>query len=611
MKKISVVIPCHNEELGIGKVLDGIPYKKLELLGFNTEVIVVDNNSTDKTAEVARRHGATVHLVKKTGKGHAIKMGFHFVSTDTDYVVMLDGDATYKSEEIVRMVEPLDSGFCDVVVGSRLEGKTRAGALSLKHRIVNWGFTFFARRFYQVNVSDILTGYFAWKKEALDRLLPYIVSKGFAIEAEMITKMAKMGISIYSVPITYAPRAGNSKISPLLDGLKIVRMLVKNLGWEQGKAKKKDIDGRHIRKLAFVSDSIWPYNKGGKEKRLFDISTRLTKDFDVHVYTMKWWKGRKTRVENGVTLHAISKKYPLYSGERRSIKQGIMFGISCLKLLWENWDVIDVDHMPFFPVIFTKIVCLIKRKPMIATWHEVWGRDYWIKYLGETKGNIASIIERLAVRMPDKFISISKHTTDRLINDFKVSKEVTTIPIGLDVEHIETIPPSETKTDVTYIGRLIEHKNADILIESIDILKAKYPKIKCTIIGTGPEKHNLQKQITEHNLTKNIFMVDQIADHDELYAQLKSSKVLVLPSSREGFGIVMIEANACGVPTVTVDEPDNAAKDLSGISGKIAKLNNRSLAHAISYFLDTKKKVSLDNKYSWGNIMDRLYEEYI
>lgn len=611
MRKISIVIPCHNEELGIGKVLDGIPYEKLNLLGFTTEVIVVDNNSTDKTSEVAREHGATVHLVKKTGKGHAIKMGFHFVSPDTNYVVMLDGDATYKSQEIIRMVEPLDSGFCDVVVGSRLEGKTRAGALSFKHRVVNWGFTFFARRFYQVNISDILTGYFAWKKEALDKLLPYIVSKGFAIEAEMITKMAKMGISIYSVPITYAPRAGDSKISPLLDGLKIVRMLVKNLTWEHGKAKKKDIHGKHIRKLAFVSDSIWPYNKGGKEKRLFDISTRLTKDFDVHIYTMKWWKGRKTRVENGVTLHAISKKYPLYDGERRSIKQGLLFGIACLNLLWENWDVIDVDHMPFFPVIFTKVVCLLKRKPMIATWHEVWGQEYWKQYLGNSKGYIASIVERIAVKMPDKFISISKHTSDRLIEHFGVTKEISTIPIGLDFEHIKKIVPSQSKTDVIYVGRLLAHKNVDVLINAINILKDKHPKIKCMIVGTGPEKDALQKLIAELNITKNVMMIDQINDHDELYGQLKSSIVLVLPSSREGFGIVMIEANACGIPTITVNERDNAAKSLLGIVGNVTKLNGQNLAKSIASYLDEKKMVNMDDMYAWPVIMERLYEEYI
>ncbi len=129
-------------------------------------------------------------------------------------------------------------------------------------------------------------------------------------------------------------------------------------------------------RIAFVSDAIYPYNKGGKEKRLYDISTRLAKlGHDVHIYCMKWWDTKENdRVEHGVHLHAISPLLDLYTGKRRSIRQGLLFGISCLKLIKENWDIIDVDHMPFFPVIFTKVVCVLKRKKMIASWHEVWGK---------------------------------------------------------------------------------------------------------------------------------------------------------------------------------------------------------------------------------------------
>jgi hypothetical protein len=104
--------------------------------------------------------------------------------------------------------------------------------LSLSHRAANWFFTFLVRGLYLVNTTDICTGYFAWKKEVVDELSPHIKSKGFAIEAEMITKMAKLGFKIYSVPITYDKREGNSKLSPYHDGIKITWMLLKNLMWK-------------------------------------------------------------------------------------------------------------------------------------------------------------------------------------------------------------------------------------------------------------------------------------------------------------------------------------------------------------------------------------------
>jgi len=120
LKKITILIPCYNEEEGIAHVIEGIPIKRLRHFGFTTEVVVVDNNSTDETAAVARSLGAIVIHEPKKGKGNAMRTAFKTVSDDTDFVVMLDGDHTYKAGEIPRLIEPLASDFCDVVVGSRL-----------------------------------------------------------------------------------------------------------------------------------------------------------------------------------------------------------------------------------------------------------------------------------------------------------------------------------------------------------------------------------------------------------------------------------------------------------------------------------------------------------
>ncbi|MHB8277207.1 MAG: glycosyltransferase family 2 protein [Candidatus Humimicrobiaceae bacterium] len=235
MKKITILIPCYNEEEGIGKVIDGVPNEKLAHLGYQTEIIVINNNSNDRTSKIVREKGTRVVLERKQGKGNAIKAGFRSISKDTDYVVMLDGDNTYKSKEIPRLIEPLENNFCDIVIGSRLEGKLNGASLSLSHRLANWCFTFLVRRFYLVNITDTCTGYFAWKKKVIDELIPHLKSDGFAIETEMITKMAKLGYKIFSVPITYDIREGNSKLSPHLDGIKIIWMLIKNLMWSPKK----------------------------------------------------------------------------------------------------------------------------------------------------------------------------------------------------------------------------------------------------------------------------------------------------------------------------------------------------------------------------------------
>src|SRR5258708_2869077 len=111
MKKkiITIMIPCFNEEKGIGKGIDAIPYSILEKAGYEVNVFVIDNNSTDDTAKIAHQKNATVIFERKKGKGNAIKTGLSYIKSDTDIVVLLDGDNTYKTHEIPRLIEPLEN----------------------------------------------------------------------------------------------------------------------------------------------------------------------------------------------------------------------------------------------------------------------------------------------------------------------------------------------------------------------------------------------------------------------------------------------------------------------------------------------------------------------
>jgi glycosyltransferase involved in cell wall biosynthesis len=241
MKKITILIPCHNEEKGIGKVISTIPRAFLSRLGFATEIVVIDNNSTDRTVQIARELKATVISEVKIGKGNAILAGFNSISSDTKYVVMLDGDNTYKSKEIIRLIEPLMNNFCHVVVGSRLGGKIKKNSLKFQNRVANWIFTFMVRQFYRANVTDVLSGYFAWKMEVIDKLKSHLESEGFEIEMEMITKMRKLGFEMFSVPITYDTREGYTKIQTFKDGVKILSMFAKNLNWSPNRKSRRSL----------------------------------------------------------------------------------------------------------------------------------------------------------------------------------------------------------------------------------------------------------------------------------------------------------------------------------------------------------------------------------
>ena len=244
MEKITILIPCYNEELGIAKVLDAIPYQMLDKHGFECKVIVIDNNSSDRTGEIAKSKGAHVIFEHVKGKGNAIRRAFNSIDSDTRYVVMLDGDNTYHAKEMLRLVEPIANGFCDVVIGSRLAGKTLKDSFKVQNRYANWVYTFLVRYFYRANVTDVLSGYFAWRADVVLEMREHLKSDGFSIEMEMVSKLMKLNYSIYSVPITYNIREGETKLESVKDGVKILFTFFHNIFWSPASASavKNNLD---------------------------------------------------------------------------------------------------------------------------------------------------------------------------------------------------------------------------------------------------------------------------------------------------------------------------------------------------------------------------------
>ena len=371
-------------------------------------------------------------------------------------------------------------------------------------------------------------------------------------------------------------------------------------------------------KIAIVSDAIYPYNKGGKEKRIYEISTRLAKrGHAVTVYCMKWWEGPDTRIDEGVLLKAISPYFPLYAGEKRSIKEAVLFSLHCLKLVKEDFDILDVDHMPHFVLFSAKLVALLKRKKLYAIWNEVWGVSYWIQYMGFS-GVVAALIEKVAAMLPDKIIAVSEHTARGLKTKLRVPRQrITVIPNGISITELESIALADFRSDIIFVGRLLSNKNVDVLIQSIALLKPRYPHIKCIIVGKGPEKNSLLQLVQEQNLLENVEFIEGIEDSRQLYALMKSSRVFAFPSTREGFGIVVLEANGCGLPVITTNHRHNAARHLirEGLNGKAVALSKENLAHAIDEYLmaelEPAQYTAFLQQYDWNALTQSVEDIYM
>lgn len=626
-KKVAVIIPCYNEAAGIADVISQFPHSQLAKDGFQLQVYVVDNNSSDKTAEAAKAAGAEVALEPNQGKGNALRTGFRNVPPDVDYVVMLDGDNTYSPQEVMRLVEPLKNDFCDVVIGSRLHGRIQTAAMSKLNRLGNRFFTGAVRLLYGANVTDVLTGYFAWKKPALDALEPYIKSPGFAVEMEMITKMARLGLRMAAVPISYHPRLGESNLHPLKDGCRILFMLLKNIVWRPApepsavetlstQTSARAEAAITPRKIVFVSDAIFPYMKGGKEKRLHEITKRLAAmGHDVHIYTMHWWPGpEKVVFEGGVYLHALCKYHEMYKGDRRTIKEGFLFGLACFRLFRVRFDVLDVDHMPFFPIFSTWMVCMLRGRRQHATWHEALSRKEWVGYMGPS-GLIAAFIERLSIRLPYRITAASLHTKHLLAAVHGRAKRVELVASGIDASLLRTVRSAPVRLDVLYVGRLVKDKNVDKLILAMRLIVRTHPEVRCVIIGDGVEKHRLQQQVAGYGLQENVSFLDPLPEAADVYAYMKAAKVFCSPSIREGFGIASLEALGCGTPVITIDSPANATKHLikDGKNGSIVPLDSSLLAEAILSWISTDRRPDIAEgmeSYDWHQLAEKQAEVY-
>lgn len=342
------------------------------------------------------------------------------------------------------------------------------------------------------------------------------------------------------------------------------------------------------KRVAMVTDAVLPFHTGGKERVLFEIAKNLTSDgYEVDVYTMQWWNGSRSIRHQGITFHALSPYHPLYTLDgRRSLREAVSFGLWTATLVFKPFDYLYVDSIPFLPLIAGRGVAWARRKRLVTIWYEYWGTEYWRSYLPGVRGSVGALLEWLASKCPDSLVSISSHTTSRLRRGSK-NRNIVTMPLGVDLESIDGATPSSEQFDVLCAGRLLDHKNFDLVVDAIAEIRLEDPDVRCLIIGGGPEEASLQRRIAELGLGDHVLLRPFVESSSQLYGLMKSAKMLVLPSIREGFGLVTIEANACGIPVVTTRHPENAARDLieDGRNGLLCEAAAGDIAEKIRIIL--------------------------
>lgn len=222
---VRIIIPAYNEEKSIVHVLKDIPKDLI------TEIIVVNNASTDKTAEVAQKFGATVVTEHKKGYGNACLCGMKHLVNDTDIVVFMDADYSDYPEDLPRLLEPILKNDVDMVIGSRTLGEREKGSMTTPQIFGNWLSTRLLKIIYSVKYTD-LGPFRAIKYQALLKMK--MQDKTFGWTVEMQLKAAKLKFNTSEVAVNYRKRIGKSKISgtikgTILAGHKIIWTILKHI----------------------------------------------------------------------------------------------------------------------------------------------------------------------------------------------------------------------------------------------------------------------------------------------------------------------------------------------------------------------------------------------
>jgi glycosyltransferase involved in cell wall biosynthesis len=338
-------------------------------------------------------------------------------------------------------------------------------------------------------------------------------------------------------------------------------------------------------RVCIVYDCLFPWTVGGAERWYRNLGERLAADGHAVTYvTLRQWERGSEPDLPGVDVRAVAPRMALYDDGRRRILPPLVFGAGvALHLLCRGrrYDVVHTASFPYFSLLAAGVLRPLLRYRLVVDWHEVWSRGYWREYLGRLGGAIGYAVQLMCVRLPQRAFCFSRLHRDRL-HDEGLRGEATV----LEGEYAgDLTPPEPNHADAVavFAGRHIPEKRAPAVVPAVGRARERVPNLRGRVFGDGPERDAVLAAIARERL-QGIVEAPGFVDATEVDAALRTALCMVLPSRREGYGMIVVEASARGTPSVVVREEDNAAVELvdDGVNGVIAaSASPADLAEAI------------------------------
>ena len=339
-------------------------------------------------------------------------------------------------------------------------------------------------------------------------------------------------------------------------------------------------------RICLVYDCLFPHTVGGAERWYRNLAERLAADgHEVTYLTLRQWDRGVDPGVKGVDVQVVGPRMRLYSGSgRRRLLPPLVFGAGVLLHLLSHgrrYDVVHTCSFPYFSLLAAAIARKRWRYRLVVDWFEVWSRGYWREYLGRLGGDTGWLVQRLCARVRQHAFCFSRVYAARLRNEGLVG-EVTMLA-GVYDGPLEVRAAYDAEPVVMFAGRHIPEKCVPAIPPAILQARQRLPALRATIVGDGPDRPEVLRLVTELGLD-GLVDVPGFVSTETVRQLMGRSLCILLPSRREGYGLVVIEAASAGSPSVVVAGPDNAAVELveEGVNGFVVDdASPQALAAAI------------------------------
>ena len=550
---VTLVLPCHNPGSGLREVLSEacLELERTE----SHEIVVVSDGSTDDTVAIAREYqDRGVRVIAhpgRVGKGAALRTGF--AAARGRYIAFMDADGDISPSALQPFLTIMDMYQPDVVLGSKRHPLSDVHYPPVR-RLLSWSYHKLTRGLFRVNVRDTQTGIKLIRRDVLAAVLPSLTQEGYTLDLEMLVAAGRLGYRrIFEAPIRIEYRfASQMRLSTpariFTDTARIAyrryvldaypAAMSTEVPQEPGTVvvPLRPMPAPGLRILILNWRDIRNPEAGGAEVFTHEVARRwVAEGNEVTLMTSQFPGGRMEETIEGVRVRRI--------GRLRNGTYHLLVQRELARLRDVDAIVDEINTIPFLTPIWADAL-----PPVVTLIHQL-AADVWDAELPGLTARIGRGIESrlLSLYRDANVVTVSGST----VADLRALgfSRLRVVPEGRDTGRNDLRRDKEADPTFLFVGRLAPNKRPDHAVEAFDTILRSLPRARLWIVGQGSMESALRASAGQR-----VELLGHV-DHDELAARMARAHCLLVPSVREGWGLVITEANALGTPAVGYDAP--------------------------------------------------------